>query len=107
MIVLPLHLKTKAKIVQYNLENLFEKLCLLDPSPYLEIQRLQMSAKVILTDSGGMQKEAYFQCVPCITSYDETAWLKTLEAGWNRILRINRLSILKFSLRCLQTQSVT
>jgi UDP-GlcNAc3NAcA epimerase len=107
IVVPPLHPRTKAKIVQYNFENLLKGLCLLDPSPYLEIQRPQMSAKVILIDSGGMQKEAYFHCVPCITSYDETVCLKTLEAGWDRILRINRLSILKFSLRCLQTQSAT
>jgi UDP-GlcNAc3NAcA epimerase len=85
VVVLPLHPRTKAKISQYNLESFLKGLYLLDPLPYLEMQRLQMSAKVILTDSGGMQKEAYFHRVPCITLRDETEWTETVEQGWNQI----------------------
>jgi len=94
-VVLPLHPRTKAKIVQFNLESLLEGLYLLDPLPYLEMQRLQMSAKVILTDSGGMQKEAYFHCVPCITLRDETEWVETVEEGVNRIAGADSSAILK------------
>jgi len=67
---------------------------MLDPLPYLEMQRLQMSAKVILTDSGGMQKEAYFHCVPCITLRDETEWVETVEAGWNQLVGASAEQIL-------------
>ena len=89
VVVLPLHPRTKAKISQYNLESFLENLYLLNPVPYLEMQRLQMSAKVILTDSGGMQKEAYFHRVPCITLRDETEWVETVEQGWNRLVGAN------------------
>ncbi len=57
----------------------------IDPLPYLEMQRLLISAKVILTDSGGLQKEAYFHKVPCITLREQTEWIETTESGWNRI----------------------
>ena len=85
VVVLPLHPRTKAKISQYNLESFLKGLHLLDPLPYLEMQRLQMSAKVMLTDSGGIQKEAYFHQVPCITLRDETEWTETVEQGWNQL----------------------
>jgi len=61
----------------------------------LEMQRLQMSAKVILTDSGGMQKEAYFHRVPCITLRDETEWVETVEQGWNQLVGASAEQILR------------
>ena len=70
-------------------------LTILDPVPYLEMQRLQMSAQLILTDSGGMQKEAYFHQVPCITLRDETEWVETVEAGWNQLVGANENAIKK------------
>ena len=95
VVVLPLHPRTKAKISQYNLESFLKGLHLLDPLPYLEMQRLQMSAKVMLTDSGGMQKEAYFHRVPCITLRDETEWVETVETGWNTIAGTQTANILE------------
>lgn len=85
-VVLPLHPRTKAKVAQLKNSNAFNGLTLLEPLPYLEMQRLQMSAKLILTDSGGVQKEAYFHEVPCITLRDETEWVETVETGWNQIV---------------------
>ena len=95
VVVLLLHPRTKAKISQYNLESFLENLYLLDPVPYLEMQRLQMSAKFILTDSGGMQKEAYFHHVPCITLRDETEWVETVEIGWNNLAGTQTTNILE------------
>jgi UDP-GlcNAc3NAcA epimerase len=84
-VVLPLHPRTKAKIGQLNDRDALHGLRLLEPLPYLEMQRLQMSACVIFTDSGGMQKEAYFHQVPCITLRDETEWVETVDSCWNQL----------------------
>ncbi len=84
-VVLPLHPRTKSSLQKLGQLDWLENLFLLEPIPYLEMQRLEMSAKIILTDSGGMQKEAYFHKVPCITLRDETEWMETIEAGWNQL----------------------
>jgi len=89
-VVFPLHPRTRAKLIGQESQHLLKGLTLLDPLPYLEMQRLQMSAKVILTDSGGMQKEAYFHRVPCVTLREETEWIETLELGWNRLVGADR-----------------
>ena len=93
-LVLPLHPRTKHKIEQQHNASALSGVTILEPLPYLEMQRLQMSAKLMLTDSGGMQKEAYFHQVPCITLRDETEWLETVEAGWNQLVGANAELIL-------------
>jgi UDP-GlcNAc3NAcA epimerase len=94
-VVLPMHPRTKEKIIHHNLGNLLKDIHLLDPVPYLEMQRLQISAQIILTDSGGIQKEAYFNSVPCITLRDETEWTETVEGGWNYLAGTDSNNILK------------
>ena len=74
--------------------NLLEPFAVTDPLPFLDMVQLEQQAKVIFTDSGGVQKEAYFHRVPCITLRDETEWVETEEAGWNQVVGANPESIL-------------
>lgn len=83
-IVFPIHPGTKAKLEQMQIE-LPAGLQVIDPLPYIELQGLLAISELVLTDSGGLQKEAYFHRTPCITLRDETEWVETIEAGWNAL----------------------
>ncbi len=83
-IILPLHPRTRKAIKESRID--ISGLKVTEPVSYLDMICLEKNAKVICTDSGGMQKEAYFCRVPCITLRDETEWKETLESGWNRLV---------------------
>lgn len=82
VIVFPVHPRTR-KLLQGKGYRPPENVRLIDPVGYFDIIALEKSARLLLTDSGGMQKEAYWLKVPCITLRDETEWVETVEAGWN------------------------
>jgi UDP-GlcNAc3NAcA epimerase len=84
-IVLPLHPRTKKFVEEYNL-HVGDNLKIIDPVGYLDMISLQENSQKIVTDSGGVQKEAYFLKKPCITMRDETEWVETVENGWNVIV---------------------
>lgn len=82
-VVLPLHPRTKSALQRAGLT--LDGITVTDPLGYLEMTHLVKASAGVLTDSGGLQKEAYFHRVPCITLRDETEWTETVEAGWNRL----------------------
>jgi UDP-GlcNAc3NAcA epimerase len=82
-VVFPVHPRTRKQICAWELD--LDGFMTCDPLGYLDMHRLLRSAVVVFTDSGGLQKEAYFHRVPCVTMRGETEWLETIEAGWNRL----------------------
>ncbi|MDR1995928.1 non-hydrolyzing UDP-N-acetylglucosamine 2-epimerase [Azonexus sp.] len=82
-VVLPVHPRTAKILASQGLAATMKDVKLVDPLPFLDMIRLEQSARVIVTDSGGVQKEAFFYDVPCVTMRDETEWLETVELGWN------------------------
>lgn len=85
-IVLPLHPRTRAALRRAGrLDSLLEQVRPIDPVGYLDMLTLTAHACLVATDSGGLQKEAFFCSVPCVTLRDETEWLELVEAGWNRL----------------------
>lgn len=85
-IVWPLHPRTRDVLQQSGkLKNLADRVHLIDPVGYLDMVQLEKYAALIVTDSGGVQKEAFFYQVPCVTLRDETEWVELVEGGWNRL----------------------
>lgn len=83
-VVFPAHPRTR-KLLQETGYQPPENVALIDPVGYFDVIALENSARLLLTDSGGMQKEAYWLKIPCVTLRDETEWIETVESGWNTL----------------------
>lgn len=94
-VVFPLHPRTKRKLVESGLDTRLNNVKLLPPVSYLDMVRLEQNAEIILTDSGGVQKEAFFYEVPCVTMREETEWTETTRLGWNKLVGADRQAIIE------------
>lgn len=87
VVVVPLHPRTRNRLeVDTSIQASLGLLNLIEPVGYFDMMVLEKHAMLIVTDSGGVQKEAYFHQVPCVTLRDETEWVELVEAGWNSLV---------------------
>lgn len=84
-VVLPLHPRTRNKLKESGIA-VPKNVVAIEPVGYTDMVMLEQQASLIATDSGGVQKEAYFHKVPCLTFRDETEWNELVELGWNRLM---------------------
>jgi len=84
-VVFPIHPRTARAAADAGIDVGRTGATIIEPLGYLAMCRLVHNANLVLTDSGGLQKEAYFHRVPCVTLRDETEWVETIECGWNRL----------------------
>ncbi len=82
-VVFPAHPRTRKALGRLPKSRMADQVRLIPPVGYLEMLALEAGARAVLTDSGGVQKEAYWLGVPCVTLRDETEWTETLAGGWN------------------------
>jgi len=94
-IIFPIHPRTANRLKEYNISLEHNKIRIIDPLGYIEMLKLLKHAKLVLTDSGGLQKEAFWSQTPCITLRDSTEWVETVEAGVNQIVGADSEKIAK------------
>ena len=100
-VVLPLHPRTRGRISESGLGDGLANVHVIEPQPFLDMIALEQAAAVILTDSGGVQKEAFFFGVPCVTLRDETEWVETVEAGGNTVVGADTTRIIEAARRAI------
>ena len=101
-VVLPLHPRTHGLVKSNGFENLLDNIRIVEPVGYLDMIALEKSAKAIVTDSGGVQKEAFFFGKNCVTMRDETEWVETVKLGANVLVGSDHDLIVKSSLSAVQ-----
>ena len=88
--MLPLHPRTRERLASHGLAERAQRAADPDrPLGYLDFAALLHHARAVLTDSGGVQKEAYLAGVPCVTLRERTEWTETVEAGWNTLVGLD------------------
>lgn len=103
-VIWPVHPRVRER---KEMARLGDHIRLVEPVGYLDMLMLTGHARMVLTDSGGLQKEALFLGTPCTTLRDETEWVETLEGGWNVLAKIDRADILAKATRAVDTRNET
>lgn len=91
-VVFPVHPRTRAALADITLAP-GSPIRMIEPVGYIDMVRLLSTARVVATDSGGVQKEAYWLGTPCVTLRDETEWVETVAAGWNTLVGADTAAI--------------
>jgi len=91
-VILPLHPRTRKRLDDAGFST-SGSLRILEPLGYLDMVHMERHSRMILTDSGGVQREAYFFGIPCLTLRPETEWVETVQAGWNRVVDTDECAI--------------
>jgi UDP-N-acetylglucosamine 2-epimerase len=94
VVVFPVHPRTRNALDHLDLP-ISRNLLMIEPVGYLEMLVLEENARLIATDSGGVQREAYFLGIPCLTLRDETEWVETVRVGWNLLVGVEPGRILE------------
>lgn len=94
-VVFPVHPRTAKALKDFGLNKFGSNIMPVEPLNYFDMLILEANAKVILTDSGGIQKEAFFLNVPCLTLREETEWLETVSGGGNKVVGIEKHNVIK------------
>lgn len=106
-IVWPLHPRTRKIMTGLAIHPTNSNIHMIDPAPYLDMLMLVSNAALVLTDSGGLQKEAQWLEVPCVTLRDETEWVETVASGWNCLAGATQEAILQSTVEMLRKQRPT
>jgi UDP-GlcNAc3NAcA epimerase len=106
-VILPMHPRLRKTVSDLGLLNdALPGLILLPPVSYLEMLHFQKHAQAVVTDSGGIQKEAFYLETPCATIRNETEWPETVELGWNRLVEASSAEIFAATIEAMQTKGV-
>ena len=90
-VIFPMHPRTRNRIKEYGFESLIDRLEVIEPVDYLSMMGLVCRSKFVITDSGGLQKEAYFCRKRAVVVMPDTGWRELIEAGWNVLSRPNKI----------------
>lgn len=96
-VLFPIHPRTKKCIKAYDFEDYIQKCQVIDPVGYTDLIALLSHSKCVITDSGGLQKEAYFAGVPALVLMEDTGWRELVDIGWNRLVDAKSDLIVKYS----------